>query len=490
MGRQGAVTASAPGIKPLGRGVLWLLIATAVVHTNTDPDLWGNLKFGLDLLGSHRVSTIDVYSFTQDQPWINHEWLAQVMMAASYRLAGTVGLVALKSLIVGATLWLIAGAFADAAPFVAEAAAIFVLWAALPVTLTFRAQLWTFLGLALLYRVLYGPSARARYCVPLMFIVWVNSHIGWVIGLGLVFLWAASVVVSGNHADRKSALIVAVLSLLATLVNPYGIQMWMFSVGVAHLSRNILEWQPLWTSPVVNWLPWIITLILALMFGRSQPRLTVEKILCIAGLAYASLRVLKFSNLFAELTILFLAPAICRRFGRRAALEQRLDPAVRLLNGAALAVVAAVVAVSSWPSIQCLRSASWRPDPRAARSLTEAGATGRVANYFDWGEYIAWELGPRLRVSFDPRFDLMYSAATIAEQQAVGSAAPAGTAFLERSRPEYVWFPQSRQALKAWLVPHGYRLDVETPESFVAVRADVATLQLSPPVAPGCFPNP
>ena len=113
-----------------------------------------------------------------------------------------------------------------------------------------------------------------------------------------------------------------------------------------------------------------------------------------------------------------------------------------------------------------------------------------MANYFDWGKYIIWEFGPRLRVSFDPRFDLMYSPAAIAEQQAVADGATAGTAFLERSRPEYVWFPQSKQALKGWLVSHGYRVDVDTPQSFVGVRADLSPLQMSSPVAPGCFPNP
>src|SRR5206468_3790470 len=112
----------------------------------------------LDLLASHRLSTIDAYSFTQDLPWINHEWLAQLTMAAVYRLGGTAGLVMLKALITGATLWLVAGAFREASPMVAEGAVILVLWASLPVTLTLRAQLWSFFSLALLCRVLYGRS--------------------------------------------------------------------------------------------------------------------------------------------------------------------------------------------------------------------------------------------------------------------------------------------------------------------------------------------
>src|SRR5262245_29768663 len=68
-----------------------LLLLVAAIPTNADPDLWGNLRFGLDILSIHRISTVDLYSFTQDVPWINHEWLAQVTMAIAYTVAGTLG---------------------------------------------------------------------------------------------------------------------------------------------------------------------------------------------------------------------------------------------------------------------------------------------------------------------------------------------------------------------------------------------------------------
>jgi hypothetical protein len=43
--------------------------------------------------------------------------------------------------------------------------------------------------------------------------------------------------------------------------------------------------------------------------------------------------------------------------------------------------------------------------------------------------------------------------------------------------------------LKAWLVTRGYRIDVETDESFLAVRPDLPSIEHPGPQASGCFPS-
>jgi len=48
----------------------WILM---ICRTPADPDLWGHVRFGQDLLRSGRLSAVDPYSFTSDRPWVNHE---------------------------------------------------------------------------------------------------------------------------------------------------------------------------------------------------------------------------------------------------------------------------------------------------------------------------------------------------------------------------------------------------------------------------------
>jgi hypothetical protein len=107
---------------------------------------------------------------------------------------------------------------------------------------------------------------------------------------------------------------------------------------------------------------------------------------------------------------------------------------------------------------------------------------------FNWGEFAIWHWGPRLRVGIDGRRETVYSAHTLDVQNLIAFGQPAGIAFLDRERPEYVWLRNdTAAATKQWLASHGYRIDVDTGVSFIATRAEL------PPLAPaatlrGCFP--
>jgi hypothetical protein len=473
--------------RALIRGLVWVLGFVAIIPTQTDPDLWGNLKFGLDLLETWSFSTVDQYSFTQDIPWINHSWLPQVLMAAAYRAGGTAGIVVLKVLVVAAILWLVARAYAHAAPLVAEAAVLVVLITGIPVFVTARAQLWTVLGVVVLCRLILSPKPWAMAWAPLVMLVWVNAHVGWLIGIALLAWWAIGVFVRGPANDRYRAAGIAAAAVLATLVNPYGWRMWTFLFGVAHLSRDISEWQPLSAATLSNQIGVAVCLVAVLTLAA---RLPFERLASLVGLGYAAFRAVKFITLFITATVLFVAPVIVRRFPRSADAPRRLPTGMRVINGTAVVAVLAVALVNAWPRLTCLTSTDWRPDPQAGAALVNARASGRIAVTFDWGEYVIWHLGPQLRVSMDPRFDLVYSAKVVAEQWAVSMALPDGVAFLQRHRPEYVWYPQSDRALKAWLPDNGYRLDIDTPTSFIGVRRDLEPLRDPGPQSPGCFPLP
>src|SRR4051812_19197104 len=59
-------------------GLVLLGIASAGV---SETDIWGHLAIGLDMLRTGHFLWVDPYSFTHDQPWINHEWLWDVLAA-------------------------------------------------------------------------------------------------------------------------------------------------------------------------------------------------------------------------------------------------------------------------------------------------------------------------------------------------------------------------------------------------------------------------
>jgi hypothetical protein len=82
--------------RALIRVALALVLLVVVSHTRADPDLWGHVLFGKDIVSGARVPDTDPYSFTSDRAWINHEWLAESVMYVAFAIGGGVGLVFLK----------------------------------------------------------------------------------------------------------------------------------------------------------------------------------------------------------------------------------------------------------------------------------------------------------------------------------------------------------------------------------------------------------
>ena len=85
----------------LALGIFVLVIVTS---TLVDPDLWGHLRFGHDVIAAGAIPHRDVYSFTSDRPWVDHEWLAEVLMYAAYATGGIGGLIAVQAGVALATL--------------------------------------------------------------------------------------------------------------------------------------------------------------------------------------------------------------------------------------------------------------------------------------------------------------------------------------------------------------------------------------------------
>ena len=69
-----------------------VLAATIAHHSLSDLDIWLHHRAGSDILAGEGVLDRNTYSFTAPEyPWVDHEWLFQVLVAALARLRGGVG---------------------------------------------------------------------------------------------------------------------------------------------------------------------------------------------------------------------------------------------------------------------------------------------------------------------------------------------------------------------------------------------------------------
>ena len=485
-----ARTASRPAIVLAAAGALLLLLALAT-RTAADSDLWGHLRFGLDTLQTGRLPSEDPYSFTQDRPWVNHEWLSELQMGIAYSLGGVAGLALLKGLLVFAALGLVWGALRDVALTTRIVTLAFVALATVPVTRTLRPQLWSLLALAILCRVLVEHRTLGRRWLPLLFAVWANVHGGWIVGLGVLGTWTAVETLRAGRLLLLEPVLVGAACVLATLCTPYGWTLWTFILGTVRMGRDITEWQPLWNSPPVDAVPWIVAVIAIVWLLRQRFPERWESAAVLALLAYSSARVIRVAPLFVACAAVLLAPALAA--WRPRSLEKQIEPAPgenAVAGGLFVVTTGAAIWLASG-SLTCLSVESARsPDPVAVRVL--AGAPpGRLVTFFDWGQYALWHLGPDIRVSMDGRRETVYSDVRLEEHRAILEGEPKGFAILEDWQPEYVWLPARSVETRAWLVGEGYRLDHDTSHSFVAVRPDLPRLaaNLEPGEEMGCFPG-
>jgi hypothetical protein len=472
------------------RVAVWIAICASVLKTQADPDLWGHVRFGLDWLQSHRLPSLDPYSFTQDVPWINHEWLAEAFMGAAYQGMGSAGLVVLKGMLAIATFLIVIGALRMASQQWRWPSLLLAVLGSFPVVWTVRPQLWTLLFLTCECRILTG-SIRARYLLPGIFALWANLHGGWILGLAVLACWSVGECFQ-PQAKRPSVrfiLGIATACLAATLCTPYGWRLWKLLATTVRLSRDdITEWRPIWNDDpgnVMLWLAGAVWVLFVLRYSRERP--SAKVLLPVAMLAVEALLVVRLVALFIAASIVLLAPNLPNLQpgaepnwpkGRTA-----LDLAVACL------AVALIVFRSGAPT--CIEIRDGWLDISGANALSVHPASGRLVTSFDWGEYAIWHLGPRLKVSIDGRRETVYSDSVRRQQSAIALGEPDALRTLERLSPEYAWLPTKySNRAKTWFASHGYRIDVETPSSFVAVRHDLPRVQAVTVAASGCFPGP
>ena len=385
--------------------LLCLVFAIPLFVTKADPDLWGHTRYGIDILQTRLLPLEDPYSFTQDRPWINHEWLSEVLMGAAYLVGGAAGLIVLKTAVVALAFLLIAQGLGAIHP-VATGALVGLSIAATPnVVGTVRPQIWTFLGLVILVRLI--QSGRHRWC-PLLFAAWINLHGGWIVGFAVLSAWCGTSAIQQWWERRVIAwelLLIPLASFLATLLNPYGWTMWTFMASTVRFSRDIQEWQPIYVTMPTGLAGMTIALVLACWAHakrETRPALPWTAVLCV--LVYGSVRVTRVAALAAPLAILIVGPALANWSILKTWRPQAPSRAAAALTILPLFVVAIFVFRAVAPLVSCIPlEGAWIPDTRSGQVLTHSAMPGRLVTLFGWGQYAIWHFGPQLRVSWDGR---------------------------------------------------------------------------------------
>jgi hypothetical protein len=424
-----------------GNWILWatltaivLSCAVALSLNLVDPDLWGHIRYGQDWLAEGQLPRSASHTFTAvGYPWINHENLAELALAEGYRIVGSHGLLAAKCLLglVILAAMVRTASRAGVRPLLAWTLMLLVARNLTPFFIM-RPQLLSFLWCALVLVALERAFApwqdefrvhwRWLWVVPIVMVVWVNSHGAFVAGLCLVGVTLAGrmveVALQRGRSSWPTLLHLATVGLsclAATLLNPYGLQLhdWLL-VSLGQPRPEITEWGPPHPGDPVFW-P-LVALVLLAMVSLSATRRRRDWVqnMILAMVAWQAAAHLRHIPFFALLCGFWL-PAHLESTLRRLRPSPRSHLAALTLPVWLRTLTATVLigTIGMQSYVLAMRLTRF-PVPRerfpvdAVQFMTDQGLGGKLVVCFNWAQYAIAALAPDVRVAFDGRFRTCY----------------------------------------------------------------------------------
>jgi hypothetical protein len=490
----------------MGRFMLVAVCGQLLLHLSrfniADVDLWGRLTVPSIFFACGRLPVDDYFSFTAyGGPWLDHEWLAGFFFHAALAVLGGAGLTLLKWGLAVAMVWLLWSVnrrlgTPPVLVFVVSMMAI-PMWG-IGFGATARSQNFTYFFFALLLVLLEWIRSRGGWLkiglVAPLALVWVNVHGGFVVGLGVVVLYAAGSWL--NRADPRPFVGAAALFGLASLVNPYGWEYWRFILYAISLDRpEIAEWaatDPLdpsyWTFVALSV---VAVVAVAATLRRSPGSLDWVAVLVLAATMAVGWRTVKHQPLLGIAAAGFVPLLIQRAWptlfvGRRFGFELR-RPWIDRLTGiwlpAGLAVAAAAalgvtIASQDRPLGVQLPYGNFNPlgngvmpyPIHAVEFLETAPFGGNLLAPFDHGQFLLHRLYPKFRVAMDGRLEEVYPTSTYREMMRFFDAVPPDWGIADRWGADVILWPQYDMPLHRDQVPTEFLPVQQDGEYIVFVR--------------------
>jgi hypothetical protein len=384
------------GLLPLWVGVgVYALFLLAGNRLLIDPDTMWQITVGQWILDHHAVPQTDVYSFTmRGQPWISTQWLAQVLYAKTYAVAGWSGPVVLASAAIAATFALLTK-FLNR--HLSESTTLVFVAAGLALTVPHLLARPHVLAMPVMVAWVGGLIAAADrrdapsfWLLPLM-ALWANLHGGFVFGLVLIAPIALDAIVSAEARLRPSLAMrwaaFGIAALLASCCTPYGWNSLLASLKILDLGGAlplIMEWRPAnFGSLGAFEICLLLGIGLALLRGIRLPPL---RIVLLLGLLHMALSQERAAEMLALLAPLVLAAPLARQIGGTEVSGSNPAMPMRggLFAGIAVLLVAGTFAYGSVHRFEPHTHGS----PVAAVAALKQLNLSRVLNDYDFGGYL------------------------------------------------------------------------------------------------------
>lgn len=414
-------------------GLIGLSIGLLSYFRVVDLDLFHELAWFREVLETGELPLTDSFAYTTTiSPIVHHEWgTGAVLYLWTVSLGtGATGLAVLRLLLLVGTatlVTLVARTRGASWPALLAGAPLAVIMF-VPGLSPIRAHMFTFLLLAVLLALLQKVASaddnrQLLWLIP-MFLLWINMHAGFVVGLGMLGLYTLERAsrLAINEGVRKAWgvtrwhwMMIAASSFLI-LITPYGVDYPVYLLNAIIMDRpQIAEWAPIWQAsfaPVA--LPVFIASLLAFGYSllRTGERWQDPGALMVVIAAVFAADSIRFLPIYAVMWGAFVPAALTG------------SPLARLMagwwerGGPIFTLVVATLGLTGF----------WKAAHQNPLTVTVPGTSGEIFYYpvgaveylnqtnfsgnlmtpFEVGAFVSWHLYPHVKVGMDSRYEVAY----------------------------------------------------------------------------------
>ena len=436
----------------------WLICAVFVLaglvflsNNIADPDLWGHVQFGRDVLQDGSIKSTTTYSYTaQGYRWVNHENLSELVLAFTYDTFGLPGLIVGKFMLALLILGLVIGVARrnKVGWFIAGGVSVLVA-ANLECFWHFRPQISSFVLCAAMLAVLeycfqgwkvdesgISPVFLGRFqwlwVVPGILFLWANSHGGFVAGLAIFGTIVFGRIVELILVRRSKGIglavrlaLVGLAGLLVTFLNPYsfGLHKWLLN-SLGQPRPEIQDWLPVdWFSVSGIRFSVIAAMSFVVIAVSRRPRdwTKIAVLLLVGWQACSHVRhIAFFALLFGFWLPVHLHDLVLRvREMKSPGIKPNPPTQLSVFSRGALGIVAMSFAAIVGVRLCDIPVDKSKYPVEAFEFIAENDLDGRMVVTYNWAQYVIGAFGgehkdlPVCPVSFDGRFRTCYSQAIV-----------------------------------------------------------------------------
>ncbi|MFC1761621.1 hypothetical protein ACFL6U_06015 [Planctomycetota bacterium] len=413
-------------------------------------DTMWHLRTG-DLILSGVFPQTDIFSYTAyGREWILHEWGSEVIFSLCYKWSGWNGLVVFRALIFSITMGIMFRLLQkrNINLFLAILLTFSCYFATL-ITWTVRPHIFSILFLTLLlylYDAYIHRNSKAIYILPLLFMLWINLHGGYVIGF--IFLATAlsgeglSLALGVNNdrdvSWRKLAILslIAGVSFLCCFINPLGAKLVFYPLmylgdTMGDFYTFITEWQASSSRNALSFIALVIATCIAALGSRKK--LPLYEVLVVFVFMFFGFKAIRHTAIFAIVAIPAVSSLIEDILSRSARIltdrtRDALSKSLKLIryylfsrsitflkkedqvfNPILLALILLLLLLVSTtilsPLVNARLSSKQYPKETLSYLKESPHLEGNIFNQYAWGGIIIKEL-PNKKVFIDGRADV------------------------------------------------------------------------------------